>query len=459
MDRKEEAADLARGLAEAAERNARWRRSECMNLIPSEQPTSAFVDQLISSEPAARYNEHNRDKSRPPDAPHVRYYQGTDFIMEKEEDLKTALRFFFGCRQVETRVISGQMANEIVFDALKQLKRNQRAADQTGLLRCALIHSLKNGGHLSAQPMGALKNYVAPDTESGAPVIHHFPCKRYNPYMVDVEKTKRLIGETRPDLLIFGRSVILYKEPVREIVQFIHNEFGANNPDRPLVMYDGAHILGLIGPNYQDPLVEGADILTGSTHKTFFGPQRGIVLSNITSDSAFYELWLHIEARTFPGHVSNHHLGTLLGLLGATYEMIRYRDEYPKQVIANAKAFAKALADCGLVVEGDPGCWFTNTHQVVLRADPAKGREKACILEDNNVITNAQALYDDDGFAVASGLRLGTQEMTRYGMKETDFRELAQLIADIVSKGQSSGAWRENVVRMRKRFTRMQYCF
>jgi len=94
MDRKEEAADLARGLAEAAERNARWRRSECMNLIPSEQPTSAFVDQLISSEPAARYNEHNRDKSRPPDAPHVRYYQGTDFIMEKEEDLKTALRFF-----------------------------------------------------------------------------------------------------------------------------------------------------------------------------------------------------------------------------------------------------------------------------------------------------------------------------------------------------------------------------
>lgn len=459
IDRKEETAELARRLAEAAERNARWRRSECMNLIPSEQPTSAFVDQLISSEPAARYNEHKRDKSRPPDAPHVRYYQGTDFIMEKEEDLKTALRFFFGCRQVESRVISGQMANEIVFDALKQYKLNQRTADRKGLLGCVLTHSLKNGGHLSAQPMGALKNYIARDAGSGAPVIHHFPCERLNPYMVDVEKTKRVISETRPDLLIFGRSVILSKEPVREIVQFIHSEFGSNNPDRPLVMYDGAHILGLVGPDYQDPLVEGADILTGSTHKTFFGPQRGVVLSNIASDSVFYELWLHIEARTFPGHVSNHHLGTLLGLLGATYEMILYRDEYPKQVIANAKAFAKALADCGLDVEGDPGCWFTNTHQVVLRAGPAKGQEKARILEDNNVITNAQTLYDDDRFAIASGLRLGTQEMTRYGMKETDFRELAELIADILSDRQSSGACRESVVRMRQRFTRMQYCF
>ena len=153
-DPKQESTSLASRLASAAECNARWRRSECINLIPSEQPTSAYVDQLVASEPAARYNEHRRDNTRPQDAPHVRYYQGTDFIMEKEEDLKTALQAFFSCTQVEPRVISGQMANQIVFDALKQFRGSQRAVDQADLIRGALVHSLKNGGHLSAQPMG-----------------------------------------------------------------------------------------------------------------------------------------------------------------------------------------------------------------------------------------------------------------------------------------------------------------
>jgi glycine/serine hydroxymethyltransferase len=80
--------DLAAKLTENAERNRRWRRRECINLIPSEQPTSAYVDGLTVSEPAARYNEHSRAKGSPPDAPDVRYYKGTDFIMAVEDELK-----------------------------------------------------------------------------------------------------------------------------------------------------------------------------------------------------------------------------------------------------------------------------------------------------------------------------------------------------------------------------------
>jgi glycine/serine hydroxymethyltransferase len=307
--------------------------------------------------------------------------------------------------------------------------------------------------------MGALKNYLASDTRTGKPAIRHFPCEATNPYKVDADETKRLIAESRPDLLVFGRSVILHAEPVREIVQFIQTEFGTDNPERPLVMYDGAHVLGLIGPDFQDPLAEGVDILTGSTHKTFFGPQRGVILSNIEPGSAFYPLWLQIEARTFPGHVSNHHLGTMLGLLGASYEMIRFRDEYPRQVISNAKAFAKALTDYGLAVEGDPDCGFTQTHQVVLRVDKAQGKKLAVLLEANNIITNAQALYDDANFAAASGLRLGTQEMTRYGMKEADFSDLAGLITDIINNGAKiRGAQRNAVAAFRSKFTQMHYC-
>jgi aminomethyltransferase len=444
-----------------AEANARWRRSECINLIPSEQPTSAFVDALCISEPAARYNEHRRPPSAGPDAPDIRYYQGTDFIMEKELELKAALGAFFGCRGVEVRVISGMMANDTVFDALKQFRGRRDKGRQPHLIRRALVHDLIKGGHLSAQPMGALKNYLAMDPETGRPAVVHFPSREDNPYCIDTEETNRLIAASRPGLIVFGRSVIVQKEPVREIARFVHDEFGADNPERPLIMYDAAHVLGLLGPHFQDPLAEGADIVTGSTHKTFFGPQRGVILSNIAPGSAFEPLWRQIETRTFPGHVSNHHLGTMLGLLGAAYEMIRFRGEYPGQVIANAKAFARALHERGMTVEGDRDLGFTETHQVLLRMGPGAGGPAAALLEANNIITNAQAFHDDPGFAAVSGIRMGTQEMTRYGMKEDEFRELAALMAEICAEGAAkpAHAWREAVTALRGRFTEMRYCF
>jgi glycine/serine hydroxymethyltransferase len=158
--------------------------------------------------------------------------------------------------------------------------------------------------------------------------------------------------------------------------------------------------------------------------------------------------------------VSNHHLGTQLGLLGATYEMLQFKDEYPPQVIANAKAFARALADQDLVVEGDREVDFTQTHQVLLRVARSKGEWAADLLEQNNIITNPQAFYDDASFAASSGVRMGTPEMTRYGMQESDFIELAALLAEILrgDAGAPEGHWREAVAALRGRFTDMRYC-
>ncbi len=450
---------LAARLSAESERNTQWRRTACVNLIPSEQVVSSYVDALCGGDPAGRYNEHNRLKALGPDAPDVRYYKGTSFIMAKEEELKAALRSFFGCPRVEPRVISGQMANDTVYDGLKQFINRRRGGRTPSLIGRVLVHDLNKGGHLSAQTTGALKNYVAIDPETGRPAVEHFPARKDNPHRIDVEATKQLILETRPELLVFGRSVIIHKEPVGEIAQFIHGEYGRDNPQRPLIMYDGAHVLGLLGPHFQAPLAEGADIVTGSTHKTFFGPQRGVILSTIEPGSAFEELWNFIEARAFPGHVSNHHLGTLLGLLGATYEMLHFKDDYQKQVIDNAKAFARALADAGLVLEGDPACDFTETHQVLLRTARSKGETIADKLEANNIITNPQAFHDDPSFAAASGVRMGSQEMTRYGMKPDDFRELAGLIAAIVGdESKPKEAWREAVTSFRSRFTEMTFC-
>jgi aminomethyltransferase len=447
-------------LMEEAEGNTRWRREECINLIPSEQSTSAYVDSLSVSDPAGRYNEHNRLKSLGPDAADVRYYKGTAFIMGKEEELKAALRTFFDCTQVEPRVISGQMANDTVYDAFNQFRNRHRRGEEPTRMRRVLVHDLNKGGHLSAQTAGALKNYVAIDPDTGRPAVEHFPFLKENPHRIDVEATKRLIAETHPELIVFGRSVIIHKEPVEEIARFVHAEFGKDNPARPLIMYDGAHVLGLLGEHFQAPLKEGADIVTGSTHKTYFGPQRGVILSDIESGSPFEELWAYIETRAFPGHVSNHHLGTMLGLLGATYEMLRFKDEYPKQVIANAKAFAQALHDKDLAIEGDPDCGFTETHQVLLRTARGKGGTIADLLEANNIITNPQAFHDDPSFAVASGVRMGSQEMTRFGMKEEDFRGLAGLIAEIVREGERKpeGSWRDAVKAFRSDFREMRYC-
>jgi len=220
-------------------------------------------------------------------------------------------------------------------------------------------------------------------------------------------------------------------------------------------MYDAAHVLGLFGPYFQEPFKEGADIVTGSTHKTFFGTQRGIIASNMSPDSDYSELWGSISRRSFPGSVSNHHLGTLLGLLMAAYEMNTYGREYQRQVMANAKAFALALKERGLKVEGEPAVSHTETHQVLLRVGYARGVEMAERLEENNIIVNFQALPDDEGFTASSGLRTGVQEMTRFGMKEADFAELADYMAAVILEKKNVA---REVVRFRQRFTTMHYC-
>jgi aminomethyltransferase len=175
----------------------------------------------------------------------------------------------------------------------------------------------------------------------------------------------------------------------------------------------------------------------------------------MSEGTEYEDLWETILRRVFPGSVSNHHLGTLLGLLMAAYEMNAFKSEYQNAVISNAKAFAKALKDRGLSVEGNPALGYTETHQVIVRVGYGKGPVMAHRLEENNVIVNYQGAPDDEGFTAASCLRMGVQEMTRFGMKEADFGELADYIGEVILKGRSAAA---EVSQFRKRFTEMKYC-
>jgi aminomethyltransferase len=223
-----------------------------------------------------------------------------------------------------------------------------------------------------------------------------------------------------------------------------------------LLMYDMAHVLGLVGPHFQEPFKEGADLVTGSTHKTYFGPQRGIVAADYKETDPAYVLWEAIERRSFPGSTSNHHLGTQLALLMAAYEINAFKDEYQPRVIANAKALALALKDCGLDVAGDRDISYTETHQVVANVGYAKGPEIARRLEENNIIVNYQAAPGEEGFTASGSLRMGVSEMTRFGMETHDFQQLALWMADVILRNRSV---KQEVAQFRKRFLDMLYCF
>jgi aminomethyltransferase len=369
---------------------------------------------------------------------------------EVENLLMEEFRVFLECSEVETRVISGQMANLAVFSGLMDyLNRLYRKKDPRRIKKI-MNHHLTRGGHLSSQPMGALRDYAAIDPLMERAAVIELPVLEEDPYQIDLEKTKELAEIHRPELIVLGKSLMIYREPLKEIAQII-----SGMHPKPILLYDMAHVMGLAGPYYQEPFKEGADIVTSSTHKTFFGSQRGIIASNMSEGTEYEDLWETILRRVFPGSVSNHHLGTLLGLLMAAYEMSAFKSEYQKAVLSNARAFARSLKDRGLTVEGNPTLGYTETHQVIIRVGYGKGPAMANRLEENNILVNYQGAPDDEGFTAASCLRMGVQEMTRFGMREEDFGELADYISRVVLRGQSLAA---EVAQYRKRFTEMRYC-
>ena len=439
----------ARRLLERSFDNHRWRQQECVNLIPSEMTASPMTRLLSITDPSFRYAEHRKSKAFY-DA-EIYYYQGTDFIDDVERMLHEEMKRFLGCAEVETRIISGQMANMAVFSAVVDYINRADRKREPRRIRMVMNNHIAKGGHLSAQPMGALRDFVARDPHTERPAIVNFPVLPDNPYKIDVVKAMDLIEEYRPEMIIFGKSMVLHREPVSEIRRFLDDrDMGT------LILYDMAHVLGLVGPHFQEPFKEGADLVTGSTHKTFFGTQRGIVGSPFLEHEERYELWEAIQRRAFPGSTSNHHLGTLLGLLMAAYEMNHFKEAYQPRVIRNAKAFARALKECGLDVAGDPAVDFTETHQVIVRVGYGRGPEIARRLQENNVICNYQATPDEEGFTVAGALRMGVSEMTRFGMEAEDFQSLAGLISDVVTRNKGI---RDAVKAFRSRFLDLRFCF
>ena len=412
-----------------------WRQRQTINLIASENAQSSAVRAIQNADFMARYAEGHPNQGDQVN----RYYQGTRYIDQIERMAGEELRALARCRQADVRPISGNAANTAI--ALGYL----RAGDPI------IVNSTAAGGHISHNTIGVFGRRIQArglslNLEAAKHIpLHYFPLTE-DAYHVDVQKSLELIEQVSPRLLVLGKSLFLFPEPLGELAAFCRQR------DIP-ILYDAAHVLGLIiGGQFQDPLREGATWMTASTHKTFPGPQRGVILANLDEEEA-RKYWPAADRGVFPGSSSNHHLHTLPALLVAIREMRQHAVAYATQIVRNAKALGRALEDAGVGVEArDFG--YTESHQIAVNVSTyGGGVTVAQRLEANDIIVNYNLLPGDADPRQPSGLRLGVQEMTRYGMREGDMQRLAVLLSEAI-KGKQV---REQIHTLRTEFSTLQY--
>jgi len=396
-----------------------WRLRESINLIASENVMSPAAMTVYVSDPMHRYAEGK---------PFKRHYQGVKYIDELEVLADELMGRLFETDMVDLRPVSGTIANAATFRVLAQ------PGDK------AVIAPVQAGAHVSHTKFGTL----------GALGIQQvdlpYDEERMN---VDVDRAVKVIEEVKPKFAVLGGSVYLFPHPVKEIAEAVHSVGGK-------LVYDAAHVLGLIaGGSWENPLKHGADVMTASTHKTFPGPQGGVILASNR------EVFKEIGKTIFPWFVSNHHLHRLPATAVTALEMLEFGRQYADQVIRNAKRLAEALAERGFTVLAEH-MGYTMSHQVLLDVTKQGGGAKAALLlEEANIIVNKNLLPKDPPEAVKdpSGLRIGVQEMTRFGMKEDEMDVIADFMERVLIKGEEPSKVREEVKSFRSNFTKVHYGF
>jgi len=393
-----------------------WRLST-INLIASENVMSKRARGVMGSDFCHRYAEGH---------PGERYYQGTEIIDEIEARVKQHLKSLFDCKHLDVRPISGTVANDAVFS------RYIKPGD------IVMVNSTSGGGHISHHRHGSVGKYSSN--------IINFPLTP-DGYHIDVKETINILQKVPVKVMIMGKSLYLFPDPVKELAP-ICRENGI------VLIYDAAHVLGLIaGKRFQNPLREGAQVVNASTHKTFFGSQRGIIFSNMKDSD-----WAKIDKGAFPGSSSNHHLDTLVSLAITTFEYMVFGEAYAEQVIRNAKALAAALETRGFSVEAKE-FGYTESHQVAVNVkELGGGDEVSRVLKDNNIILNMNLLPFDPLGKVSnpSGIRIGVQEMTRFGMQEREMEMIADFMKHCLMDGKFVG---DDVKDFRKDYQVVWYSF
>jgi glycine hydroxymethyltransferase len=398
-------------------------------LIASENVPSPAVREAIISDFGNRYAEG---------WPGERVYAGCTYIDEVEVQCMDLAKRLFNAEFADVRPISGVVANLAIYSAFSN------PGD------VMIAPSIPAGGHIS---------HGKKEHSGTAGLVHGLEIEffAFDPeeMNIDVEKTKAKIQELDkqgklPKIAMFGGSVFLFPHPVKELADFLK---GYNMH----INYDAAHVAGLIaGGQFQDPLREGVDTMTMSTHKTLFGPQGGLVLAFEKDADA-------IKKATFPGLTSSHHIHHMAGKAVTFAEALEFGKDYASQTIKNAKSLALELDNLGFKVLGEK-MGYTNSHQTVVNVlDYGDGGKIEADLEKANIIVNRQLIPGDlkakRNYMSPGGIRLGTSEITRLGMKESEMQQIASLIKQVIIDKKDPKEITSQVIDFRKNYQKTEYCF
>jgi glycine hydroxymethyltransferase len=421
LDACADARAMGEAVKAAVERNARWRGEQCINLLAPEAPTSPAVRALLSSEIGTRAAEGHI-------GPVNRWFAGTRHIDELEALCVELLKRYFRCNYADHRLCASMIGNAVVYTALSE----------PGDIVMSAAQPL--GGHSSNRidgPAGAMGRKIV-----DIPIDPR-------ELTVDIDAFRRVAPLVRPKLVVLGLSMTLFPQPVAEMKRVIA-EWGGR------LFFDAAHQLGLIGGGeFQRPLEEGADIVTGSAGKTFSGPQSGIM---IWDDPEITE---RVTTAVFPVWAATHQVNRVAALALAAAEAIQYGEAFMAQIVRNAKALAAALDARGLPMLGRHK-GFTQTHQAIADArNVGRGLEAARRLERANIIVNKNLIPDDkpEDWDYPGGLRMGTIEATRLGMREREMVAIAELIARVLIRGEEPEAVKVDALALRRDFQTLYYCF
>ena len=427
--------ELVLDLIEASRKHEQYRDKECINMIASEGLKSPAVSQMLdlSHDLAARYAEGENDAQG-----HVkkRYYQGQKYMSQIEDFATDIMKSLFKATWADVRLVSGTHANLATFKGLSLASKNNKM----------VVTPLSCGAHISHDYAGLAGNILGLDN-----INHVYNINEFN---IDAEKSAYVIRAAKPGIVTFGGSLFLFPHPIKELKEVCH-EVGA------YIAYDASHVLGLIaGGQFQDPLREGADFITSSTHKTFPGPQGGVIIGNPTNP-ALEKAVKKIQFAVFPLSASSTHLGRLPALGIAALEMKLFGEQFASQIVKNAQTAGQYLYENGVkVIAEHKG--FTLSHQIALDVRSYGGGNKiAQDLEDANIILNKNLLpYDDQSSKEnPSGLRVGFQDITRRGFCEGDVKHLCDLMLDVIKGKRTPAQAKLDVLEFKKEFCGVKYGF
>jgi glycine hydroxymethyltransferase len=402
--------------------------SESLPLVASENVASRGVRNVLSSDLGHRYAEG---------WPGERVYAGCKFIDQIELEAVDLAKKLFNAEFADVRPVSGACANLAIYSTLSDPGDTMMAI------------SIPNGGHIST----GKKEFSGTAGLVHGLDIEYFAFDKEN-MNVDVDQTKKKLreiqaGGKKVKILMLGASLFLFPHPVKEV-----SEAAAEVGATPC--YDAAHVAGLIaGGEFQDPLGEGAHVMSFSTHKTLFGPQGGTIVSKAQYGEG-------LKKSVFPGTSSNHHLHNVAAKALMFAEFMKFGGSYAKAVTKNARVLAESLAEQGEFVLGEKH-GYTQSHQIAV--DVTKYGDGGTIekkLEVMNLIVNRQLLPGDlqagRHYTNPGGIRLGVSEITRLGMGKSEMREVAEVLHLALSTDNVETV-KKRVRALRRNHQRVRYSF